>query len=328
MSHSTADGCQKAPTRFLPSGRLTPVLPPMAASTWPSRVVGTWTTATPRWYTAAAKPAVSVTTPPPTATTTSDRLRPQRAHPRQSSSTDSRVLASSPGSRKKLRCSMPGVHGDPDVLLGHDRGPVDPGRQHLEQTVTGAGADQHRDSCGSPRSTVISRIAGAPVGPCRAAMMRSTTSPGPEVIDVDGDVGQVLVERPALAGRDGPPPPPGRHRAGDGPRPAPTRRARVGTSARSHTTSPACTDAPSVVGVEDGPAGHRHHQRPIAVGGRSKGSGLLGPEGGLTRPRRRSPAPSCPCAASTLASLSRNGQPQPGGQQPADVWSCPLPSSR
>ena len=34
MSHSTALGCQKAPTRFLPSGRLTPVFPPMAASTW------------------------------------------------------------------------------------------------------------------------------------------------------------------------------------------------------------------------------------------------------------------------------------------------------
>ena len=34
VSHSTAAGCQNAPTRFLPSGRLTPVLPPIAASTW------------------------------------------------------------------------------------------------------------------------------------------------------------------------------------------------------------------------------------------------------------------------------------------------------
>ncbi len=47
-SQSTAAGCQNAPTRFLPSGRLTPVLPPMAASTMPRSVVGTWTTATPR----------------------------------------------------------------------------------------------------------------------------------------------------------------------------------------------------------------------------------------------------------------------------------------
>ena len=49
VSQSTAEGCQKAPTRFLPSGRFTPVLPPMAASTWPSSVVGTCTTRTPRW---------------------------------------------------------------------------------------------------------------------------------------------------------------------------------------------------------------------------------------------------------------------------------------
>ena len=43
VSHRTALGCQNAPTRFFPSGRLTPVLPPMAASTWPSRVVATFT---------------------------------------------------------------------------------------------------------------------------------------------------------------------------------------------------------------------------------------------------------------------------------------------
>src|ERR671919_367946 len=49
VSHRTADGCQNAPTRFLPSGRLTPVLPPMAASTMPRSVVGTCTTPTPRW---------------------------------------------------------------------------------------------------------------------------------------------------------------------------------------------------------------------------------------------------------------------------------------
>ncbi len=43
MSQITADGCQKAPTRFLPWGRFTPVFPPMAASTWASRVVATVT---------------------------------------------------------------------------------------------------------------------------------------------------------------------------------------------------------------------------------------------------------------------------------------------
>ncbi len=49
VSHSTALGCQNAPTRFLPSGRLTPVLPPMAASTWASSEVATFTYAVPRW---------------------------------------------------------------------------------------------------------------------------------------------------------------------------------------------------------------------------------------------------------------------------------------
>ena len=43
VSQSTALGCQNAPTRFFPSGRLTPVLPPMAASTWASSVVATFT---------------------------------------------------------------------------------------------------------------------------------------------------------------------------------------------------------------------------------------------------------------------------------------------
>ena len=42
VSQSTALGCQKAPTRFLPSGRFTPVLPPMAASTWASSEVATF----------------------------------------------------------------------------------------------------------------------------------------------------------------------------------------------------------------------------------------------------------------------------------------------
>ena len=46
-SQSTPAGGWKAPTRFLPSAVLMPVLPPTAASTMPSSVVGTWTTRTP-----------------------------------------------------------------------------------------------------------------------------------------------------------------------------------------------------------------------------------------------------------------------------------------
>ena len=40
-STSTAAGWWKAPTRFFPAAVLIPVLPPTAASTMPSRVVGT-----------------------------------------------------------------------------------------------------------------------------------------------------------------------------------------------------------------------------------------------------------------------------------------------
>ncbi len=51
------------------------------------------------------------------------------------------------GIQEKAALFDAGVHGDADVGLGHHRGPVGPGRQHLEQPVPGAGADQHRDSC-------------------------------------------------------------------------------------------------------------------------------------------------------------------------------------
>ncbi len=48
VSASTPAGWWNAPTRFLPSGRLTPVLPPIAASTIARSVVGACTTVTPR----------------------------------------------------------------------------------------------------------------------------------------------------------------------------------------------------------------------------------------------------------------------------------------
>ena len=48
MSQSTREGCQKAPTRFLPTSRSTPVLPPTELSTWASREVGICTKGIPR----------------------------------------------------------------------------------------------------------------------------------------------------------------------------------------------------------------------------------------------------------------------------------------
>src|SRR5581483_6024677 len=59
-------------------------------------VVGTCTTSTPRWYTAAANPAVSPTTPPPSATTASARSRPDDAKWRHSVSTVVSDFSSSP----------------------------------------------------------------------------------------------------------------------------------------------------------------------------------------------------------------------------------------
>ena len=77
-SHSTPPGSWKAPTRFLPSAVFIPVLPPTAASTIASSVVGTWTTRTPRSQVAATKPPMSVVAPPPTVTTASERVKPAR----------------------------------------------------------------------------------------------------------------------------------------------------------------------------------------------------------------------------------------------------------
>ena len=48
MSAITSSGWWNAPTRFLPSGRSTAVLPPIEESIWATSVVGTWITGTPR----------------------------------------------------------------------------------------------------------------------------------------------------------------------------------------------------------------------------------------------------------------------------------------
>src|SRR5581483_2706793 len=74
-SITTRAGQWNAPARFLPFAVSTPVLPPIAASTCPTSVVGTATHGTPRRYVAAAKPAGSVSAPPPSATTVPSRSR-------------------------------------------------------------------------------------------------------------------------------------------------------------------------------------------------------------------------------------------------------------
>ena len=73
-SASTPAGGWKAPTRFLPASMFTAVLPPTAASTTASRVVGTRISRTPRSQVAATNPARSVVAPPPTPTMASLRV--------------------------------------------------------------------------------------------------------------------------------------------------------------------------------------------------------------------------------------------------------------
>ena len=87
-------GQWKAPTRFLPCGRSMPVLPPMAASTWATRLVATGTQSMPRKYAAAAYPAASVVQPPPRATIVPRRSSRSSCHRRSSAAS---VFASSPG---------------------------------------------------------------------------------------------------------------------------------------------------------------------------------------------------------------------------------------
>ena len=73
-----------------------PVLPPTDESTCASSVVGTWMNGTPRMKHAAAKPAMSPTTPPPSDTTVVRRSAfiPSRAS--KMAFTESQVLCDSP----------------------------------------------------------------------------------------------------------------------------------------------------------------------------------------------------------------------------------------
>src|SRR5690606_17211146 len=89
-------GGWNAPTRFLPSGVLMPVLLPTAASTMASSVVGTSTAVTPRSQVAATNPARSVVAPPPTPTTASERVTPFRPSADHSSAATCTDLACSP----------------------------------------------------------------------------------------------------------------------------------------------------------------------------------------------------------------------------------------
>ncbi len=107
-SASTAAGAQKAPTRFLPSVVLMPVLPPTAASTMPSTLVGSCTSRTPRSHVAATNPARSVTAPPPRPITASERVK--SAWPstcQQNAATSIRFASSASGTSASSTSMLP-----------------------------------------------------------------------------------------------------------------------------------------------------------------------------------------------------------------------------
>lgn len=84
-----------------------PVLPPTAASTMPSRVVGTSTDRTPRSQDAAANPARSVVAPPPTPTIASVRVMPSSANRDQSPASTPASLAASPSGTGRAATRYP-----------------------------------------------------------------------------------------------------------------------------------------------------------------------------------------------------------------------------
>ena len=83
---------------FLYFWKFTPVLPPIAASTWERRVVGIYANLTPLLYILAAKPTISVVMPPPTASNIASLSAPFSSSHEHIPITVSRVFASSAAS--------------------------------------------------------------------------------------------------------------------------------------------------------------------------------------------------------------------------------------
>ena len=109
VSLTTSAGGQNVPSRFLPSGRSSPVLPPMALSVWASSVVGRWAKATPRSSVDAAKPAMSPQAPPPRDTMPPSRRKPSATSRRHRDSHTSGVLARSPAGSRYSSASSPAL---------------------------------------------------------------------------------------------------------------------------------------------------------------------------------------------------------------------------
>ena len=108
------------PIIFLNESRLTPFLPPMAASTWARRVVGRKANLTPRLYTDAANPVMSVVIPPPIPSTKAFLSAPRSISQRQISATVSKDLLSSvPSIARVPFASRPSLSTIPATLRSY-----------------------------------------------------------------------------------------------------------------------------------------------------------------------------------------------------------------
>ena len=111
-----------------------PVLPPTAASTMPSTVVGRFTNRTPRSQLAATNPARSVVAPPPRPMTTSDRVNP--ASP---SASQQRVRTSADLACLAVR-HLDEVHLEVVQDVAEDRGPLEQRRRVDDRDPARVGA--------------------------------------------------------------------------------------------------------------------------------------------------------------------------------------------
>ena len=126
-SITVRSGQWKAPTRFFPSGRSIAVLPPIAASTWPTSVVGTATQGTPRRYVGGDEPGGVGGR---AAAERDERARLGRAAARATAARTSERLRLLPGGQLVRRCSR---RAERELRVGA----VDPGTRASATSATG-----------------------------------------------------------------------------------------------------------------------------------------------------------------------------------------------
>ena len=298
-----------------------PVLPPTAASTMPSSVVGTCTTRTPRSQVAATKPARSVVAPPPSPTTASVRVKPAAPSASQQSPATASVLAASPSGTSQRQHGQPGRAQRP----GHRGGPLGQRRRVDERDLRGArraarparrpARRRRRTSYGAaaadrdPHRTARSRRAHRrrPARRRRRATASATSSGVRSSVSTLGDRDLAVERQPlrpaarAAAGR-GLPSSSGRSRF------SPTRSAAVGMP-RGQEAPPAGRPAASRV-CSASTAPPPSASTPSCSASASATAVALQLRGTPPRRRRRRcRATGLPAAASTSASVSRNGTP-------------------